>query len=303
MAYNYTAYSLFSTESYWRENTSDANEFIVGNYTGGLVTKGAMRFSNVTIPQGTTIIAAELFIWVGSKAGTNIKIKLHGIDEDNTAAFSSSPFGRAETTDFSLLDDTIPSTGQWRTIGAVSPIQEVINRAGWTSGNALGFIVRDNGSAADSWILDTQANQKSKLFIRIAALPNFTPASTSLAPPIFPVDSKYGIKIAVTNVLKEVSKKLFFNSNQKEPKILKQGKSEGEAIFHTVSYIPMGIGWYEDTDGTKHIATARLVSANSDFSSISSFQGTLYITDNYLSLSPATGKKAYYYIFIDPLLT
>lgn len=308
MAFNYTKYALFSTQMYWEEGTgglNDGDNFKVGNdSTGGVgVTKGAMRFQNVTIAQGITVNDAVIYIWVSSKAGSNIKIKCYGIDEDNTAAFSGNPLGRAKTTDTGLLDDTIPSTGQWRSIGVSAPVNEILARGGWSSGNAMGFILEDNGSSVDSWILDPTTNFKSLLLIRLNALPNFTPTPTSLAPPIFPVDSKYGIKIALTNVIKEISKKLFFNSNQKEPKILKQGKSEGEIIFHTVPYIPMGIGWYEDTDGTKHTATARLVSANSDFSSISSFQGTLYITDNFLNLSPATGKKAYYYIFIDPLLT
>lgn len=297
MANNYTKYALFSSQSYyWEfEGGSSADEFEVGNDIDFGVSKGAMRFQNITIPQGTTIDAAGLFIHNGQSSGSNIKIKLHCIDEDNTAAFSGSPFGRPETTDFSLLDDTIPSTGQWRPIDAKVPIQEVLNRSGWASGNALGFIVRDNGSGSNSWIFDGLGGTNSLLFIRLAALPDFTPDPTGILAPSFPKDPAYGIKIANGDVKKTATNKLFYFSGKKEPKVLRQIKFDASItnFQHGLPYTPCAIGWYEDTDG-RHMCAGY-------FSGIDAGAGLLYVGTEAATIIPITGKTAYCYIFVDPL--
>lgn len=297
MATNYNAYYLFSTQMYWWEyNGGDTGTaFQVGNDAVFGVSKGAMRFENITVAQGTTVYDAQIFIWVGLKSGSNIKIKMHGIDEDNTSAFGSNPFGRPQTTAYSLLDDSIPSSGQWRSINATDSINEILARSGWASGNAMGFAFQDNSSSADSWIFDASSNHGSLLFIKLAADPDFTPTPTGVLAPSFPIDPKYGIKISNINAKTATSKQLYYFSGKKELQTLKRLKLTETVpqTHHTLPYLPCAIGYFEDANGM-HMAGSYL-------SQFDVGVGTLYVNNEYVFIYPGVGKFAYVYVFIDPL--
>lgn len=107
----------------------------------------AIRFPFVAIDQGQTVTSAGLE-WrnVLTTVTDDIKFKIFGINEDNTADFSSSPMGRPKTTavrtkvqaantsEFNFGDDV------------TSLVQEIVNRGGWAAGNNMGFLFNDNGT-------------------------------------------------------------------------------------------------------------------------------------------------------------
>lgn len=143
--------SASADDGYWAGSWS-YNGSTVGigkNFLGGTV-YGAFRFNNVTVPQGTTITSAYLRITSDETKSDNILFTLKGIDEDDTADFTSDPDSRAKTT----AGVNWQINGQTAGTEYTSPdiktiIQEIIDRGGWASGNDLGIITQDNGTAND----------------------------------------------------------------------------------------------------------------------------------------------------------
>jgi hypothetical protein len=103
---------------------------------------GGIRFTNVTIPQGTTITAAYLtFRCNYANSGANCLTKIKGEASDNAAPFSDySNFSGRSRISASVNWDNIPawsSDTDYNSPDISSIIQEIVNRPGWASGNAL----------------------------------------------------------------------------------------------------------------------------------------------------------------------
>lgn len=165
---------------------------IVGHWTGD-ATKAAFRFTNVSIPQGTTVSSASLYFKVksqGSGSG-NLKFKTYGIKETNTNNFSSNPFGRSHTTAFDSADNPLPGAGNYKQITVTSIVNEILAQGGWSSGNAMGFFCEDNGSASDVYIRDD--DEASILEILVSANPDFTPGPYTVQPNKIPAPQNYGV--------------------------------------------------------------------------------------------------------------
>jgi hypothetical protein len=130
-------------------------QVLFGNVSG-YSTPSFARFTGVTIPPGATITAATL-TWTAMVTQTSIAVamKVHAAAADNQAAPTSLATHAAipRTTAFVAYDGngatgwTIESIYSPSDLGSV--IQEVINRAGWVSGNAL-VILTDNNGSSDS---------------------------------------------------------------------------------------------------------------------------------------------------------
>lgn len=117
---------------------------------------GAIRFGGVTIPQGTSITLATWYFYVDEigSGGSNVNLNIYGIDEDNTADFSSNPMGRSQTT-ASTNYVSNPSENTYATITVTSAVQEIVNRGGWSSGNNMGFFIKNNSSPDGNHISDS----------------------------------------------------------------------------------------------------------------------------------------------------
>ncbi len=108
----------------------------VGQYMSG------MRFRNVEIPQGADIIEARLRICAHSSGlRGQIKAWLRAEDADNPGPFSISHRVNAVTmTDASEnwnWDDAWQANAWYESPDIKSLVQEVVDRSGWSSGNAL----------------------------------------------------------------------------------------------------------------------------------------------------------------------
>lgn len=118
-----------------------AGRYDSSNYQYGM----GLRFNNVTIPKSATISSAYLTLTASSSysgSGCYTRIRAENVDNATTFIDNSGTFDvRWANSTTAVVDwDTIPS---W-TAGSIynSPeiktvVQEVINRAGWSSGNSI----------------------------------------------------------------------------------------------------------------------------------------------------------------------
>ncbi len=109
----------------------------------------AVRLISVTIPKDATIVSATITLRHDSNQSDTVLAKMNGIDEDDTANFSSNPISRDLTT--AQVNTSIPTLSfEDYTYPDISTIvQEIVNRAGWSSGNAMGFILNNNSTGAN----------------------------------------------------------------------------------------------------------------------------------------------------------
>jgi len=134
---------------------TDSEEIRVGNQLSQSLRAG-IRFQGVAIPQGSTILSANLRLTVnGVATGTVCNVKIRAEDSDSAAAFS-------DLSDFTSRAETSAGV-DWDNLGAYglgdlvstpnisAVIQEVIDRAGWVSGNDLVLFLDDNGSDIDAY--------------------------------------------------------------------------------------------------------------------------------------------------------
>jgi hypothetical protein len=121
-------------------------EFPTSSFTG-------LRFNNVSIPKGATILSAHLELYTPQSSWMTIDLRIAGQAADNAAAFSSSskPSSRPLTTAFINHSSNVNwPTKTWISLDEMKPvIQEIISRPGWKSGNSLAVIVK--GTTNGPW--------------------------------------------------------------------------------------------------------------------------------------------------------
>lgn len=117
---------------------------------------GWFRFPGVTVPQGATIdVAYVAAARAGGSNGETVRMTIAGIAEDDHVA----PVDNSEwVTDHGIhttatVADTFTQSdaGSYQTPSLVSIIQEIIDRPGWASGNAIGIHFDENGSDANAF--------------------------------------------------------------------------------------------------------------------------------------------------------
>lgn len=138
-----------------------------GNYSAGVFKAGSgLRFNNVTIPQGATIVTAYLTITGGvALSGTTCNAKIIGDLETDAATFSTlADYQARRGTDVGGADNTKRTTAEvdWDNLSAwvvgteyQSPeiktiIQEIVDQGGWVSGNDLALFWDDHDNRSSS---------------------------------------------------------------------------------------------------------------------------------------------------------
>lgn len=106
---------------------------------------GGMRFLNITIPRGSTIVAAHL-TFTGSEADSGVVVNTRISAEDVDTAAAMPATGAAFDTRFSghttaRIDwDAIPAwtvDTEYQSPEIKTVIQEIVDRPGWISGNNI----------------------------------------------------------------------------------------------------------------------------------------------------------------------
>ena len=133
-------------------------DWVAGNWTSEEFLAG-LRFQNVTIPKNATIISATIHhagadTWSGSTA----ILKIGGVDVDDFSGFDDSSnkpstlWAGSLTTAQIDYDETSQAVNVYKETSDIKTIiQELIDRAGWTSGNDIGIIINNDG-ATDEYI-------------------------------------------------------------------------------------------------------------------------------------------------------
>jgi hypothetical protein len=150
-----------SDDGFWQEGTSafdNTNRLTRWGYqgNGGVTSDNSFyRFDNLRVEQGVTVTSAVLrFLPSGSDTNTTVNVLINGVDEDDAAAPST--FAEAEgstRTTANVAWNSVPSFIS--PVPQASPdissiVQEILDRPGWSSGNAMVLLVEDNGSTIAS---------------------------------------------------------------------------------------------------------------------------------------------------------
>lgn len=119
----------------------------LGDYKEG----GGMRFTNVTVPQGSVITSAYLRFYIPAfginQTVSPVNNMIRGEDSDNASTFSTmADFDARPITTAQIDWSNMPGwyENTWTDSPDISTIvQEIVNRAGWVSGNSM-VIFRDD---------------------------------------------------------------------------------------------------------------------------------------------------------------
>ncbi|MBI5297324.1 MAG: hypothetical protein HY869_17740 [Chloroflexi bacterium] len=154
-----------------------------------------LRFTGVKLPAGATIVNAYLQFKVDETSSTAVNLSIQGEASPNAAAFSSAAH------DLSMRARTAASTAwtppAWPTANAsgldqrtpdLSPvIQEIVNQAGWASGNALALVITGSSNKRVAQAFEGSAAGAPLLHIEYTAgglLPEQLTTPTSTPSPV-----------------------------------------------------------------------------------------------------------------------
>ncbi len=139
-----------------------------------------MRFTNITVPKGATITNAYIQFTVDETSSGTTNLTFHAEASDNATTYVSNGdiSGRTRTS-ASVAWNNVPA---WNVVGAAGAdqrtpnlsniIQEVVDRSGWSSGNALAINVTGSGrrtalsydgSSADAPLLHVEYKEDKAL--------------------------------------------------------------------------------------------------------------------------------------------
>ena len=133
--------------------TSSDMELVFDGSTQQLV---GLRFQDVTIPQGATIVSAVLEFETDETDSGSTSVVIRGEDADDAATFTTtnSDISSRTTTTASVAWSSIPA---WNTVNELhqspdltSIVQEIVDRPGWASDNDMVFIIEAAASGCSS---------------------------------------------------------------------------------------------------------------------------------------------------------
>ncbi|HPB26427.1 MAG TPA: hypothetical protein PLE11_11775, partial [Bacteroidales bacterium] len=164
------------------ELVNDLQSPSAGTQTAGI------RFQNVTIPQGATIVSAYItFTAVAPDSpmnnSDNTSLNIYGQAADNANTFTTTVnniSSRVLTTAYTTWNAGTWVTGsKYNTPAITGIVQELVNRSGWASGNSMAFIITGTGHrSAASWD-DVGSGNEPKLVITYTTL-NLTNTVTNV---------------------------------------------------------------------------------------------------------------------------
>lgn len=130
---------------------SNSGTSLASGSTSGITFNNWLRFQNVTIPKDAPIISATLTVVASNSDTGTTNLKIAGEAADNPTA----PTGYANYNTRVLTTAQVDwdITDNWtagdiiNSVDISTIIQELVNRAGWSSGNALNIFVRNDSSS------------------------------------------------------------------------------------------------------------------------------------------------------------
>lgn len=145
-----------SDDGGWSSVAWYANEsgLYLGNFDG-FAWHVFVRFQNVTIPAGSVIDSAVVTFTCTDtpQSGTDVLTNCYFNDSDDAVAPTSIAEGDGLALTGLIAWDNLPSWSagvQYSTPELKTILQTVTDRGGWSSGNAVMVLVKDDGSSADA---------------------------------------------------------------------------------------------------------------------------------------------------------
>lgn len=141
-AYVSSASSSDATQSSSSNNNVLTDEKIALSSTS----RAGLRFTGIAVPKAAEIVDARLTLY--GSGGSNGTITVKGIATDDQAAFTTT----SRLSNMTLGTQSVAwapgswaSGGTYESVNLKAVIQEIVNRAGWASGNALGLQLTGTG--------------------------------------------------------------------------------------------------------------------------------------------------------------
>lgn len=108
----------------------------------------AVRFGGVQIPNGATILGAKLvFKAYQSSNSSSASMKISAVNKDDMSNFSNHKKYMirdiAKTSKINMSVPQIWKNQEYRSPELKSIVQTIVNRSGWSAGNAMGFVMSD----------------------------------------------------------------------------------------------------------------------------------------------------------------
>lgn len=135
-----------NADGYWRSSgTFDTTGTAwVAGYQGSTSYGAFFRFTNVTIPSGATINTASMNFRTTLGAGTpDIRMAMEDADDPAFPSGKTDAEGRTITSSYANYTTAWPGAGARTTPDFAGSVQEVIDRGGWSSGQAMQHHWRD----------------------------------------------------------------------------------------------------------------------------------------------------------------
>ena len=129
---------------------TDTKVLTWGGGSGG--STAGIRFGSVPIPAGATIVASYLSVLLYNSGVDSPSIDIYAEDGDSPGTFTSTTndiTNRTKTTAKTAWSDTDLALTWQGSPSLNDVIQEITDRPGWASGNALAFILDPVGSRSD----------------------------------------------------------------------------------------------------------------------------------------------------------
>jgi hypothetical protein len=119
-----------------------------GGWDLHIIFEANVRFTSVSVPKGSKITNAKITLTTidsGACTGTP-DLDIQAFDEDNSSQISSfGDFqGRSRTTANIRWNRTFSDNTAYETPDISSVVQEIVDRSGWASGNAMQFVISDH---------------------------------------------------------------------------------------------------------------------------------------------------------------
>ena len=134
------------------ERGSSDLELIRDGGTNQLV---GIRFRNINVPQGSTIVSASIQFTTDETDSGPTSLVIRGHDTNNAGNFTNNDYDISSRT---LTTATVAwnNVPAWNSVGQAGPnqrtpdlgsiVQEIVDRGGWSSGNSMVFVITGSGT-------------------------------------------------------------------------------------------------------------------------------------------------------------
>lgn len=121
----------------------------LGNASSTTTSYTGIRFTNVSIPSGAVVTSAKIRVYSTKSQWISIAMSMAGELTPSSAVFSSAskPSQRVLTAQkVAHTSNTNWAANTWYVLDEMAPVvQEIVNQAGWKSGNSLALILKGTG--------------------------------------------------------------------------------------------------------------------------------------------------------------